>query len=128
MAKGTHFLAKGTYFLAKGTYFLAKIISGNIWSLKNLIIEAVPLAVAAYPIRSLLLPHLEGEEAPGPFPCAAVRWRGEPHRCQEGDRPPLREDLPLGGYNFPCCLEALCIIVYYRNYIIKELYIIRITE
>ena len=26
--------------------------------------EAVPLAVAAYSIRSLLLPHLEGEEPP----------------------------------------------------------------
>ena len=45
--------------------------------------EAVPLAVAAYPIRSLLLPHLEGEEPPEPFPCAAVSdGEGEPHRCQ----------------------------------------------
>jgi len=34
--------------------------------------EAVPLAVAAYPTRSLLLPHLEGEEPPEAFTCAAV--------------------------------------------------------
>ena len=85
MAKGTYFLAKGTYFLAKGTYFLAKIISGNIWSLKNLIIDAVPLAVAAYPIRSLLLPHLEGEEAPEAPACAAVS-DGEGSLIDAGER------------------------------------------
>ena len=34
--------------------------------------EAVPLAVAAYSIRSLLLHHLEGEEPPEASACAAV--------------------------------------------------------
>ena len=84
--------------------------------------EAVPLAVAAYPIRSLLLHHLEGEEPPEPFLCAAVSdGEGSLIDAGVGDRLPLREDLPLGGYNSPCCLEALCIIAYYRNYILSEL-------
>ena len=49
----------------------------------NLLFSSVPLAVAAYPTRSLLLSHLEGEEPPEPFPCAAVSdGEGEPHRCQ----------------------------------------------
>jgi len=41
--------------------------------------EAVPLAVAAYSIRSLLLPHLEGEEPPDKYNFRFVvisRFRG----------------------------------------------------
>ena len=41
--------------------------------------EAVPLAVAAYPTRSLLLPHLEGEELPDRYNFRFVvisRFRG----------------------------------------------------
>ena len=88
----------------------------------NLLFSSVPLAVAAYSTRSLLLSHLEGEEPPEPFPCAAVSdGEGSLIDARVGDRLPLREDLPFGAYNSPCCLEALCIIAYYRNYIISEL-------
>ena len=87
------------------------------------------MAVAAFLPRSLLLPHLEGEEPPEPFPCAAVS------DGREGSLIDARkgigsgcEDLPLEGYNSPCFPEALRIIAYYRNYITTELYIIRITE
>ena len=52
--------------------------------------EAVPLAVAAFLFLSLLLLHLEGEELPEPFPCAAVSdGEGSLIDARGGDRLPL---------------------------------------